>query len=371
LRGLVPTDAIKPDGEFDFFACYNHLPRFDPGFLDLVRIWAGKPRLQALDRPKSRRCGSRWRSRSVPLLQLCGHVPGGDHGAFRRQGGAAGLSAEHAQAPPHTRREVDERSSSTRLRRATRWAFPGEWRTPADTTRPTAAAPGSCSSPHSPSNVDSMMRNLPHYFRPSEATALAFTCQMELTGEGGGEWVITVGDERCRVRPGRVDGADLVVRCDARLFLRVHRGEASAPWHLASIGCGKRRCSYLPRLFRRHGESWLHRVAWRAPVVANRGVLGGDDPKPRCAAGRQDRRRRAAVLEAATRSRRGYAGRGWRHRPPGGCGGRVYHLFDSSRAADGRRRRVRRRPRACGVRRWTVGAPARGGGRDGRRIFGT
>src|SRR5207249_652238 len=33
-----PTEAIKPEGDFDFFACYNHTYRDSiPGFLDLVR----------------------------------------------------------------------------------------------------------------------------------------------------------------------------------------------------------------------------------------------------------------------------------------------------------------------------------------------
>ncbi len=41
-----PTDAIKADGEFDFFACYNHTYRDSiPGFLDLVRdLGEAKPK---------------------------------------------------------------------------------------------------------------------------------------------------------------------------------------------------------------------------------------------------------------------------------------------------------------------------------------
>src|SRR5204862_2491587 len=41
-----PTDAIKPGGDFDFFACYNHTYRDSiPGFLDPVRDLAeAKPK---------------------------------------------------------------------------------------------------------------------------------------------------------------------------------------------------------------------------------------------------------------------------------------------------------------------------------------
>src|SRR2546425_4871491 len=40
-----PTEAIKPEGDFDFFACYNHTYRDSiPGFLDLVWDLAEHPR---------------------------------------------------------------------------------------------------------------------------------------------------------------------------------------------------------------------------------------------------------------------------------------------------------------------------------------
>lgn len=171
----------------------------------------------------------------------------------------------------HTRREVDEQFViDTPAAREALGIPPGEWRTPPDETRPTARGTRLVQLHRiRTSNVDSMMRNLPHYFRPEEAAGLAFTCQLELTGAGGGDWVMTVGDRRCQVRPGRAERPDLVVRCDARLFLRVHRGEARAPWQLllGRIRLRGRRRLFLvfPRLFAiPPGESWLHRLGWRA-----------------------------------------------------------------------------------------------------------
>jgi hypothetical protein len=73
-----------------------------------------------------------------------------------------------------------------------------------------------------------MMRNMPHYFRGSEARGLDFTCQFDLAGEGGGRWAMRVAGERCQVHPGVVDSPDLTVRCNAKLFLAIHREEASA-----------------------------------------------------------------------------------------------------------------------------------------------
>jgi hypothetical protein len=77
-----------------------------------------------------------------------------------------------------------------------------------------------------------MMRSMPHYFRGSEAEGLDFTCQFDLAGEGGGRWVMRVAGERCQVHPGEADSPDLTVRCDAKLFLAIHREEASAVFAL-------------------------------------------------------------------------------------------------------------------------------------------
>jgi putative sterol carrier protein len=118
------------------------------------------------------------------------------------------------------------------------------------------------------SNVDSMMRNMPHYFRGSEAGDLRFTCLFELTGESGGEWVLEVADRRCRVTPGRRETADLTVRCDGALFLRIHRGETSAVPHLLlgriRLGGDRRLFLTFPRIFPvRPPESAWHRLVWR------------------------------------------------------------------------------------------------------------
>ena len=51
-------------------------------------------------------------------------------------------------------------------------------------------------------NVDAMMRWMPQYFRPTEARGLAFTTQFELTGPGGGDWAMRIGDRALRGASG-------------------------------------------------------------------------------------------------------------------------------------------------------------------------
>jgi putative sterol carrier protein len=117
-------------------------------------------------------------------------------------------------------------------------------------------------------NVDAMMRWMPQYFRPTEARGLAFTTQWELTGPGGGDWVMRIGDERCEVTPGRTDAPDLTIRSPATYFLAVHRGEASA---MAGLLLGRIRLRgrrsllfRFPALFGfEPGQTLLHRWLFR------------------------------------------------------------------------------------------------------------
>ena len=270
-----PTDAIKSDGDFDFFACYNHTYRDSiPGFLDLVRdLGEAKP-----DRFEKRwsdaEIAALWQSLAFRVEYRCFNCvatcPAEIHGVFHADRDVRRDYVEHTLKPlTHTRRVVDEQFVIDTP--SAREAFdipPGEWRTPTDRTLPTARGVRLVQLERiRTSNVDSMMRNMPHYFRSTEAAGLDFTCQLELTGEGGGSWVMRVADRRCTVHPGRAERADLTVRSPADLFLRVHRGETSAVPQLllGRIRLSGRRRLFLvfPRIFpARAGATRLHRFVW-------------------------------------------------------------------------------------------------------------
>jgi hypothetical protein len=114
-----------------------------------------------------------------------------------------------------------------------------------------------------------MMRWMPQYFRSDEARGLAFTTQFELSGSGGGAWAMRIADGHCEVRPGTIEGADLVIRMPALLLLAIHRGEANPVWGLLTRRirlAGQRRLFLLfPRLFPTEASaSPLARWAFRA-----------------------------------------------------------------------------------------------------------
>jgi putative sterol carrier protein len=145
---------------------------------------------------------------------------------------------------------------------------PGEWRSPPDPARPAQRGVRLVQlSRIRTSSIDAMMRSMPHYFRATEAKGLAFTCQLDLTGEGGGQWVIRVADQRCQVHPGAVAEPDLGVRCSGRLFLAIHREEVSAVWALLTgrirLSGNRRLFLHFPRIFASTpGSSLFHRIAW-------------------------------------------------------------------------------------------------------------
>ena len=128
------------------------------------------------------------------------------------------------------------------------------------------------------SNVDTMMRTMPYYFRSTDAAGMDFTCQFEFSGDGGGDWVLRVVDQRCNVTPGRADTADLTVRCDGERFLGIHRGDLNPVREivLGRIKLSGRRELFLqfPKIFPvRSPEGWLAKLLWHGRRLG-RGLAG-------------------------------------------------------------------------------------------------
>jgi epoxyqueuosine reductase QueG/putative sterol carrier protein len=272
-----PTEAIKSDGDFDFFACYNHTYRDSiPGFLDLMRDLAEANPRRFEKRWSDAELAALWQSMAFKVEYRCFNCvatcPAEIHDLFHADKGVRRDYLENTLKPlTHTRTVVDEHfvidSPGAREKHD---IPPGEWRTPPDRTRPSAR--GVRLIPLTrirTSNVDSMMRNMPHYFRSDESKGLDFTCQLDLTGEGGGRWVMRVADQRCRIQPGVAEQADLHVRCPGTLFLAIHRGEKSAiPGILLGrirLAGNRRLFTAFPRLFGAPpGDTLFHRIVWRA-----------------------------------------------------------------------------------------------------------
>jgi epoxyqueuosine reductase QueG len=272
-----PTDAIKPDGDFDFFACYNHTYRDSiPGFLDLVRdLGEARPRRFA-KRWTDVEIAALWQSLAFKVEYRCFNCvatcPAEIHDAFHDDRGVRRRYLDETLKPlTHTRRVEDEQFViDTPGARARYDIPPGAWRTAPDAAAPASRGVRLVSLQRiRTQDVDAMMRHMPQYFRSEEAAGLDFTTQLVFTGAGGGEWVLRIAGGRCAVRPGVADAADLVIRCPATLFLGIHQGLKSPLWALLTgrlrLAGARRLFLVFPRIFpTTDGGTWLRRVVYEA-----------------------------------------------------------------------------------------------------------
>jgi epoxyqueuosine reductase QueG/putative sterol carrier protein len=264
-----PTEAIKPDGNFDFFACYNHTYRDSiPGFLDLVQdLAAAKPK-RFRKRWTDNEIAALWQAMAFKVEYRCfncvatcpAEIEDAFHGARdvrRRYLDETLKPLTYTRAVEDAQFVIDTPGARERLD-----VPPGEWRTPIDRAGQSAAGARLVSLRRiRTQNVDAMMRWMPQYFRADEARGLAFTTQFLLSGAGGGAWTMRIADGRCDIRVGESTAADLTIRMPATYFLAVHRGEANPAWGLVTGRirlAGRRRLFLLfPRLFPTEAPSSL------------------------------------------------------------------------------------------------------------------
>ena len=271
-----PTEAIKPDGDFDFFACYNHTYRDSiPGFLDLVHDLARSNRKRFWKRWTNAELAALWQAMAFKVEYRCFNCvatcPAEIHAEFHDDRAVRRRYLDETLKPlTQCRSEHEEQFViDTPSARAKYDIAPGSWRTPTHAGRPVSQTvrlvplQRVCSL-----DVDSMMRNMPQFFRSEESAGLDFTCQFDLAEPGQGKWVMRVQDGRCHVRTGTAERADLTIRCRGEVFLEIQQGVRSAPLALLTrqlrISGSPRLFLHFPRMFALEGgESLLHRWAWK------------------------------------------------------------------------------------------------------------
>jgi len=272
-----PTEAIKPDGDFDFFACYNHTYRDSiPGFLDMVHDLAAAKTRRFHERWSNAEIAALWQALAYKVEYRCFNCvatcPAEIHEAFHAERSVRRRYLDETLKPLTETRSVEDEQFviDTPAARERLGIAPGRWRTDTDAGQPasrtTRLVPLSriCSL-----DVDAMMRKMPHFFRAEEARDLDFSTQFSFHGSGAGQWVLRIQQGRAEVRTGSDPRADLVVQCEGRTFLEIQQGKRNAAWALAS---GRVRLSGKRRLFLRFpaifaldaGETVLHRMLWHA-----------------------------------------------------------------------------------------------------------
>jgi putative sterol carrier protein len=74
-------------------------------------------------------------------------------------------------------------------------------------------------------SIQSLMDRLCGAFVPERAEGIDATVQFDLTGDQGGEWVVTIQDQSCQVEQGRIENANLSFSAQAKDALDVLAGK--------------------------------------------------------------------------------------------------------------------------------------------------
>lgn len=73
--------------------------------------------------------------------------------------------------------------------------------------------------------VDQLIKNHEKAFQPEKAPGLEAVIQYHLTGEEGGDWIISIHDDKCTVQEGISDNPKMTLTADAREFRDILLGK--------------------------------------------------------------------------------------------------------------------------------------------------
>ena len=70
-----------------------------------------------------------------------------------------------------------------------------------------------------------MIEEMPEDFRPERAGRADVVVQFHLTGEGGGDWYVTIKDRTCTVTEGVAPSANATMEMDASDYVQLATGK--------------------------------------------------------------------------------------------------------------------------------------------------
>lgn len=77
-----------------------------------------------------------------------------------------------------------------------------------------------------PETIDELLDLYPGYFKPEEAAGVKGVVQLDLNGEGGGQYHLVIEEQTLDIREGTHPDPTVTIRTTAAQWLKVNRGEA-------------------------------------------------------------------------------------------------------------------------------------------------
>jgi len=76
-------------------------------------------------------------------------------------------------------------------------------------------------------DVKEVFSNMPQVFNPDAAQGLDVVIQYEITGEGGGNWHITIKDGACEIQEGSYESPNVTLTMSAETWLAIVNKETN------------------------------------------------------------------------------------------------------------------------------------------------
>jgi putative sterol carrier protein len=76
--------------------------------------------------------------------------------------------------------------------------------------------------------VKELMQRMPGAFQPEKAEGVDTVLQYHLTGEEGGDWIVTIQDGQCKVVEGVAENPSMTLTADAQDYKDVILGRINA-----------------------------------------------------------------------------------------------------------------------------------------------
>jgi len=76
-------------------------------------------------------------------------------------------------------------------------------------------------------NLKEIFSKMPEAFVPENAQGVKATIQLELSGDGGGNWLIKIADGKISAKEEQADSPDLTLGMAANDYVALTRGEAN------------------------------------------------------------------------------------------------------------------------------------------------
>ena len=80
-----------------------------------------------------------------------------------------------------------------------------------------------------PGTAEKLIEGMPSAFDPAAARDLRTEIQFDISGEGGGKWVVSIAEGRCQVRKGEAVSPALTIESPGEVWVKIARGEIDRP----------------------------------------------------------------------------------------------------------------------------------------------